>query len=218
MHQASPRPCWWQWKDSGVDSANVVPEKRPRKKNVSYTPDNWFGCVYLLRHDGNLWTYFVSLLWTYVWMDAILWWKIATLWWNDLSLWIYVWMLVLNMWLCGLVLCEYVIVWTCSGYIQLGPECWQHSGCSLSRARRSGVTNIGVTVTPKGLARIGSGFQCKRRVRCDLVALDHLAQLRNPRPGLVAPDGLAWLSLHGFNIPWLQTLLQNHQGSSLDKK
>jgi hypothetical protein len=52
----------------------------------------------------------------------------------------YIVMLVLDMLLCGLVMCEYVIVWSCSGYGRLGSECWQHSGCSLSHARLSGVT------------------------------------------------------------------------------
>jgi hypothetical protein len=38
--QASPQPRRRHHKDSGVDSANVVPEKRPRKKNIPYTPGN----------------------------------------------------------------------------------------------------------------------------------------------------------------------------------
>jgi hypothetical protein len=38
--QASPHPRRRQRKDPGVDSANVVPEKRPRKKNIMYTPRN----------------------------------------------------------------------------------------------------------------------------------------------------------------------------------
>jgi hypothetical protein len=64
------------------------------------------------------------------------------LWWKVLLLCIYVRMFVLNMWLCGLVMCEYVVVWTCSGYGRLGPECWQHLGCSFSRARTSGATPV----------------------------------------------------------------------------
>jgi hypothetical protein len=41
MTQQEPaQPHRRQRKDLGVNSANVVPDKRPRKKNVSYTPEN----------------------------------------------------------------------------------------------------------------------------------------------------------------------------------
>jgi hypothetical protein len=49
-------------------------------------------------------------------------------------------------------MCEYVVVWTCSGYGRIGPECWQHLGCSFSRARTSGATPVLVVLD--GLTRL----------------------------------------------------------------
>jgi hypothetical protein len=85
----------------------------------------------------------------------------------------YIVMLVLNMLSSGLVMFEYVIVWSCFGYGWLGLECCQHSGCSLSRARTSDVTPI--LVTPDGLARLSHATN----------------SVYIETPGLFTPDPLA---------------------------
>jgi hypothetical protein len=153
--------------------------------------------------DVRLWWKFVDLV-CFIVMDlclvATLRWKIDTLWWKVSSLWDYVSMIVLNNWLCRLVMCEVVNVSACSSYDQWGPELRQHLGSRISCTILSGVTGTGVM--PDCMARLSRAT--------DSVCIESF--------GLVMPNRLAQLGHQDFNVAWLQPLLQINQSSKICKK
>jgi hypothetical protein len=171
--QVSPQPRRRHRKDPGVDSANVVPDKRPRKKNVQYTPRNWFGCFVssnmtcvwllhcdriLLHCDGNLWIYYFSSLWNYVLM------------------------LVLKNWL-G---CQKLFVLATTGEALSFGNSWGGGGGWVSHVIPYGTTNA--WVVPYSLARLSHATHLVWTESFGLVTPLRLARLLLP----VTPYCLTW--------------------------